>query len=318
MSRKVFCIGELLIDFVAENQGSDLRKATVFTKKAGGAPANVACAIARLGGNSGFIGCIGEDPFGEFLHNVLLENEVDTSHIQRSETFTTLAFVSIAEDGERDFVFSRGADQELKYLPKIKSDFKGNMIHLGAATALLGGPLESAYAHYFFDGLTERAFISFDPNFRQDLWKKREKDFVRKCLPFIEKAQLSKFSLEEARLLSGEEDLQKACEKLHSIGTEAIVITLGKEGTLLSTGSGHGVIPSIPVSAVDTTGAGDAFIGCLLFLLSRLEDPSEVTDNYEVLAGMVRTANAAGALTTTQFGAIPSLPNQEQLKAVLQ
>ena len=96
------------------------------------------------------------------------------------------------------------------------------------------------------------------------------------------------------------------------------MITLGKEGTLLSTVSGNGVIPSIPVSAIDTTGAGDAFIGCLLFLLSRLEDPSEVTDNYEVLADMVRTANAAGALTTTQFGAIPSLPNQQQLKAALQ
>ena len=152
--KKVFCIGELLVDFVAENQGSDLRKATVFTKKAGGAPANVACAISRLGGNSSFIGCIGEDPFGEFLEQVLIENKVDTLHLQKTDTFTTLAFVSIAENGERDFVFSRGADRELKYLPKIKSGFKGNMLHLGAATALLGGSLESAYGHYFFDGLT--------------------------------------------------------------------------------------------------------------------------------------------------------------------
>ena len=315
--KKIFCIGELLIDFVAENQGNDLRKATIFTKKPGGAPANVACAIARLGGESAFIGCIGEDPFGEFLQNVLLENRVDTSHLQWSDTFTTLAFVSIAEDGERDFVFSRGADQELKYLPKIKAEFKGNMVHLGAATALLGGPLEAAYGHYFFDGLTERAFISFDPNFRQDLWKKREEDFVRKCLPFIEKAQVSKFSLEEARLLSGEDDLHKACEKLHSIGTEAVVITLGKEGSFLSTASRQGIIPSIPVQAVDTTGAGDAFIGCLLFLLSCLESPAEVTNNFEVLGEMVRKANVAGAFTTTQFGAIPSLPDQEQLKALL-
>ena len=317
MAKKVFCIGELLIDFVAENQGNDLRRASVFTKKAGGAPANVACAIARLGGRSSFVGCIGSDPFGEFLGNVLVENQVDTTHLQRSDTFTTLAFVSIAEDGERDFVFSRGADRELKYLPSIKSEFKGNMVHLGAATALLGGPLESAYGHYFFDGLTERAFISFDPNFRQDLWKRKEKDFVRKCLPFIEKAHLCKFSLEEAVLLSGEEDLYKACEALHQTGSEAIVITLGKEGTFLSTASEQGVVPSIPVNAVDTTGAGDAFIGCLLFLLSRLEDPASVTDDYRELAKMVRMANAAGALTTTQFGAIPSLPNQEQVKDAL-
>ena len=316
--KKVFCIGELLIDFVAENQGNDLSKASVFTKKAGGAPANVACAIARLGGKSSFIGCIGEDPFGSFLLDVLEENRVDTAYLQRSETFTTLAFVSIAEDGERDFVFSRGADRELKYLPKIKSDLKNNMLHLGAATALLGGSLESAYGHYFFDGLTERAFISFDPNFRSDLWKKREADFVKKSLPFIEKSHLCKFSLEEAQLLSGHKDLEKACEAFHGMGTQAIVITLGSEGTFLSTASHQGTIQSIPVKAVDTTGAGDAFIGCLLYLLSALENPAQATGNYELLAEMVRTANVAGALTTTQFGAIPSLPDQQQLKASLQ
>jgi fructokinase len=315
--KKIFCIGELLIDFVAENQGSDLRKASVFTKKAGGAPANVACAISKLGGSSTFIGCIGDDPFGNFLEQILIENSVDTRHLQKTDTFTTLAFVSIAENGERDFVFSRGADRELKYLPKIKSEFKGNMLHLGAATALLGGPLESAYGHYFFDGLTERAFISFDPNFRQDLWKRREGGFIKKCIPFIEKSHLCKFSLEEAQLLSGKEDLTEACTVLHNLGTEAIVITLGREGTYLSTGPRHGIIPSIAVEAVDTTGAGDAFIGCLLYLLSALENPSEVMGNFEFLMEMVRKANAAGALTTTQFGAIPALPNQQDLKAVL-
>ena len=315
--KKIFCIGELLIDFVAENQGSDLRKASVFTKKAGGAPANVACAISKLGGSSTFIGCIGDDPFGNFLEQILIGNSVDTRHLQKTDTFTTLAFVSIAENGERDFVFSRGADRELKYLPKIKSEFKGNMLHLGAATALLGGPLESAYGHYFFDGLTERAFISFDPNFRQDLWKRREGGFIKKCIPFIEKSHLCKFSLEEAQLLSGKEDLTEACTVLHNLGTEAIVITLGREGTYLSTGTRHGIIPSIAVEAVDTTGAGDAFIGCLLYLLSALEDPSEVMGNFEFLMEMVRKANAAGALTTTQFGAIPALPNQQDLKAAL-
>ena len=315
--KKIFCIGELLIDFVAENQGSDLKNASVFTKKAGGAPANVACAISKLGGDSAFIGCIGEDPFGNFLENILKENKVDTSHLQKTDTFTTLAFVSIAENGERDFVFSRGADRELKYLPKIKSEFKGNMLHLGAATALLGGPLESAYGHYFFDGLTERAFISFDPNFRQDLWKRREAAFIKKCIPFIEKSHLCKFSLEEAQLLSGKEDLNEACTELHNLGAEAIVITLGSQGTFLSTGNRHGIIPSIAVQPVDTTGAGDAFIGCLLYLLSSLEDPAGVMGNFEFLTDMVQIANAAGALTTTQFGAIPALPNQEELKAAL-
>ena len=126
--KKVFCIGELLIDFVAENQGSDLSKAGEFTKKAGGAPANVACAIAKLGGSSSFIGCVGKDPFGSFLLRILEDAGVDTRLAERSQTFTTLAFVSLAEDGERDFVFSRGADRELKYVPAIKKEFQKNIV----------------------------------------------------------------------------------------------------------------------------------------------------------------------------------------------
>ena len=111
--KKIYCIGELLIDFVAENQGSDLSKAVEFTKKAGGAPANVACAIAKLGGSSLFVGCVGADPFGQFLEDTLKKAQVDIRHLQRSDTFTTLAFVSLAADGERDFVFSRGNQERV-------------------------------------------------------------------------------------------------------------------------------------------------------------------------------------------------------------
>ncbi|SFR37486.1 fructokinase [Robiginitalea myxolifaciens] len=315
--KKVYCIGELLIDFVAENQGSDLSRANTFTKKAGGAPANVACAIARLGGNSAFIGCVGDDPFGVFLSRVLEENRVDIRQMQQSKTFTTLAFVSIAEDGERDFVFSRGADRELTYNSKIRTGFKSHMVHLGAATALLGGPLEAAYGHYFFDALTERSFISFDPNFRQDLWRDNEKEFIKKCTPFIEKSDLCKFSLEEALLLSGAHNLEEACRSLHEMGTATIVVTLGGEGTYLSSGGQTATIPSIAVNPVDTTGAGDAFIGCLLYQISTLENAHEAASDFDAFAEMVKRANAAGALTTTKFGAIEALPHQEQLTAVI-
>jgi len=314
--KKVFCIGELLIDFVAEKQGNDLSKAEVFTKKAGGAPANVACAIAKLGGLGKFIGCVGEDQFGSFLLNVLEDNHVDISLVQRSKTFTTIAFVSIAENGERDFVFSRGADKILKYDSKVKKSFKDNIVHFGAATALLGGDLEDAYGRYFFDALTQDAFISFDPNFRADLWKGEEEIFIKKCMPFVQKAHLCKFSLEEAQLLSGKTDLEKCCAVLHEVGTKVIAITLGGNGTLLSTENSKHTIPSIKVSPVDTTGAGDAFIGCLLYQIAALHDPMEILENTELLLAMVKMANKAGAITTTNFGAIPSLPNQEQLDAI--
>jgi fructokinase len=311
--KKVYCIGELLIDFVAEKQGNDLSRADVFTKKAGGAPANVACAIAKLGGLSKFIGCVGNDQFGSFLLNVLEDNHVDISLTQRSKTFTTIAFVSIAEDGERDFVFSRGADKELKYDSTIKNNFKENIIHFGAATALLGGDMEAAYSRYFFDALTQNAFISFDPNFRGDLWKDEEQIFIKKCMPFVQKAHLCKFSLEEAQLLSGKSNLEECCAVLHEIGTQIIAITLGGDGTLLSTENSKQTIPSIQVNPVDTTGAGDAFIGCLLYQIAALHDPMEVLENTAVLDAMVKKANISGAITTTNFGAIPSLPTYAQV-----
>lgn len=309
--KTIYCIGELLIDFVAENQGNDLSKAEVFTKKPGGAPANVACAIAKLGGKSKFIGCVGSDPFGTFLLDVLEKNDVDTSLAQRSKTFTTLAYVSIAADGERDFVFSRGADKKLKYDAAVKKGFKENMVHFGAATALLGGGLEEAYSRYLFDALTHKAFISFDPNFRVDLWKDEEKTFVKKCVHFIEKAHLCKFSLEEAQVLSGEKELEKACAILHEIGTQIITITLGKEGTLISTPTFKKMVASIEVDPVDTTGAGDAFIGCLLYQISQLNDPHQILENTARLVKMVEMANKAGAITTTNFGAIPALPGHD-------
>jgi fructokinase len=314
--KNVFCIGELLIDFVAEKQGSDLSKATDFTKKAGGAPANVASAIAKLGGKSFFIGCVGKDPFGTFLINTLIEGKVDVSLAQRSDTFTTLAFVSLAEDGERDFVFSRGADKELKHDIRVKNLFKDQIVHFGAATSFLGGSLEEAYSLYLKEAISCNSFICFDPNFRGDLWKGTEDVFVQKCVPFIEKSDLCKFSLEEAQLLSGKEDVKEACALLHQLGTKIITVTLGAEGTYLSTPSIQKIIPSIKVKPLDTTGAGDAFIGCLLKQISLTRNLDTLLSDSGLLEKMVQEANKAGAITTLNYGAIVSLPTQEQINGV--
>lgn len=311
--KNVFCIGELLIDFVAEKQGSDLSKAKEFSKKAGGAPANVACAIALLGGKSVFIGCVGEDQFGKFLKSILDTLKVDTSLLQFSKTFTTLAFVSLAEDGERDFVFNRGADKELKYDVTLKKNFENNILHFGAATSFLGGDLEETYSRYFDDALQANTFISFDPNYRADLWKNNEVKFVEKCIPFVRKSHLCKFSAEEAQLISGKENLEEACDFLHQLGTKIIAVTLGSKGTLLSTKGTKKIIPSIKVSPLDTTGAGDAFIGCLLYQISKLPSIDVVFNELKILESMILMANKAGAITTTNYGAIESLPTIGQL-----
>ena len=178
---------------------------------------------------------------------------------------------------------------------------------------MLGGNLEDAYQRYFFDALVQRSFISFDPNFRIDLWKGNEETFVKKCNPFIEKSHLCKFSAEEAQLLSGKTELKDCCDYFHTLGAQIIAITLGEEGTFLSTRSSKQTVASINVKPIDTTGAGDAFIGCLLQQIAELDNAFEIIEDTERLSAMVKNANKAGAITTTGYGAIPSLPSANKV-----
>jgi fructokinase len=181
---------------------------------------------------------------------------------------------------------------------------------------MLGGNLEEAYSRYYQDALSSNSFICFDPNFRTDLWKGEEASFIKKCIPFIEKSHLGKFSLEEAQLISGKSDLREACTYLHDLGIKILTVTLGSEGTYLSTPTVKKIIPSITVKPVDTTGAGDAFIGCLLKQIAEMDDFDFLYDPYGPLEKMVLQANKAGAITTTGYGAIESLPDQGQLDGV--
>ena len=134
-------------------------------------------------------------------------------------------------------------------------------------------------------------------------------------MPFVEKSHLCKFSLEEAVILSGKEDIKEACKFLHDLGAQIITITLGAEGTLVSTSKTQEIVPSIKVKAVDTTGAGDAFIGCMLQQISTLDHAVDILKSDERLLQMVAMANKAGAWTTTNYGAIESLPDQKQLNS---
>ncbi|MDP5229524.1 MAG: PfkB family carbohydrate kinase, partial [Cellulophaga sp.] len=179
--------------------------------------------------------------------------------------------------------------------------------------SFLGGDLEETYSRYFSDALKTNSFISFDPNYRADLWKNNEVIFVEKCMPFVKESHLCKFSSEEAQLISGKENLEEACNVLHQLGTKIIAVTLGSKGTLLSTESTKKIIPSLKVSPLDTTGAGDAFIGCLLYQISKLPNIDIIFKEWVILENMVIMANKAGAITTTNYGAIESLPTIGQL-----
>ena len=201
----IICLGELLIDFVCTNIDKGLVKGENYLKKAGGAPANVAVAITRLGGHVRLAAQVGNDPFGEFLIDTLHQESLDTSCIIRDKNVpTTLAFVGIQHDGERDFVFCRGADSNLS-LQSLPDDFlKGSgIVHLGAATGLLEGELYKTYTTVVHRAKEEGRMLSFDPNFRTGLWGDNESEFVRRCEPFLNQADVIKMSEEELELITG-------------------------------------------------------------------------------------------------------------------
>jgi fructokinase len=304
----VICIGEALIDMICTDKGSSLSEGQNFLKKPGGAPTNVAAAIGALGGDVLLSAKVGDDPFGRQLISVMREFNVDTKHVHLdSQSFTTFAFVSLMLDGERDFVFNRGADAELTESEVAEIDLAGaNIVHFGSATAFLDGPLNAAYYSLKERAKKEGKIISFDPNYRHLLFGDKIPSFIRQSLIFLKEADFTKLSDEEAMLITETETLEEATATLVNLCTGVFAITLGKEGTLLGLGGKTYIIPSIPVNPVDTTGAGDAFVGAVLYQLDGLK----IQDlDFSAWKKMIENANKAGARTCEYLGAMEAFKN---------
>ena len=317
-AKMVVCLGELLIDFFCTDIDVDLKRGERFVKKAGGAPANVSAAITRLGGRAAFAGKVGADPFGIFLKQTLEREKVDTSMLLMDTDYsTTLAFVSLEASGERDFVFNRGADLHVRFeeldLTYIR---QSSILHFGSATAMLADPFRHTYFEVMKVVRSEGKLISFDPNYRKDLWHGREEEFITLSRFGIESAFLVKVSEEELRLITGIFDKDQALDILHQMGATLIAVTLGKDGTYISNGTTRLLVPSIPVQSIDSTGAGDAFVGALLFKISGLEQPMDIAGDNRIFEEFTAFANKVGALVCTKIGAIDSLPVLEEVENV--
>lgn len=315
----VVCVGELLIDFFCTDIDVNLIEGRQFLKSAGGAPANVSAAIAKLGGDASFSGKVGKDPFGYFLKQTLEAVNVDTSMLVMDEkATTTLAFVSLKKNGERDFVFHRGADALLT-IGDIDQDkiSQSKILHFGSATALLSDPFCTTYLNLISNAKDEGQFISFDPNYRGDLWKGRVHEFVTIAKKAISLSDFVKVSDEELEIITGTKDYEEGVNILHALGAKIIAVTLGKRGTLLSNGNRNEVVESIPVTSIDSTGAGDAFVGATLFRLAKTEHIKSIYKDFEKLRDMVTFANKVGALVCTKIGAIEALPSIQEMESSL-
>ncbi|WP_413378807.1 carbohydrate kinase family protein [Alkalihalobacillus sp. 1P02AB] len=311
----VICVGEMLIDFFCKDIGVSLEQGKSFEKQAGGAPANVCATIVKLGGEAGFSGKVGNDPFGHFLKRTLEDIKVDTSMMKLDPLNpTTLAFVSLMENGERDFVFNRGADRWMKSEDIDEKEMaQAKILHFGSATALLEEPFRSTYLNAIDRGYQNGQFISFDPNYRIDLWRGREREFVEWAKEGIKLADFVKVSDEELQIISEEKEMKVGVEKLHQMGAKLIAVTLGKEGTYISNGSEHSIIPSIFIQSIDSTGAGDAFVGATLLQFSKEVTPKEIISNFEKVKDIITFSNKVGALVCTKIGAIEGIPTYEEV-----
>lgn len=303
---KILCIGEALIDMICTDKGKSLSVGNNFLKKPGGAPTNVAAAIAALGGNVALAAKVGDDPFGKQLIQVMNEFGVNTNTMLIDKNyFTTFAFVSLMEDGERDFVFNRGADGQLTIEDIDAIDLRDvTIIHFGSATAFLPGPLQAAYVHLLEKAIYHNIFISFDPNYRHLLFNHNTESFIQQSWHFLKHCHFFKLSDEEALLITGADTLANATAILLKETQSVFAITLGKDGTLLGMNGAEHIIESIPIKPVDTTGAGDAFVGALLYQLNHRSKTQIAELNLIDWKKFVANANKAGARTCEYLGAM--------------
>jgi fructokinase len=315
----VIALGEMLIDFVATQSGVDLADAPGFVKAPGGAPANVAVGLARLGVSSAFMGQVGDDAFGRFLAQTLKENDVDVSALHFSTAArTALAFVSLSAEGERDFMFYRHPSADMLYTPQqVDGDAalirSAKIFHFGSIS-LIDEPARSATLRAIEIAREAGLLISYDPNLRMPLWPSADAAREGMRLGWAH-ADVVKASEEELVFVSGKDDLLTGSCKVWQPQMRLLVITRGAKGCAYFTPEFSGEAPGFEVNVVDTTGAGDGFVAGLLQRL--LAETGAFADEPR-LRRACRFANAVGALTTTERGAIPALPDMQRVQSFVE
>ncbi len=309
----VTALGELLIDFTSH--GISENGNPLFERNPGGAPANVLAALSRLGADTAFIGKVGNDQFGSFLRECLLRNQIDTTGLKVSDKVnTTLAFVHLTEAGDRSFSFYRNPGADLMLEPsEIPEDLiaGSGVFHFGSLS-LTDEPARSATLKALNIARDNGVIISYDPNLRPLLWKSLS-DAEREIRRGLEYADVLKISEEELLFITKESDLEKGSRVLSDMGVGLMFVTLGPKGTFFRHGSDTGRLDTYDVKVIDTTGAGDAFLGGVLFMLKGKKRGELAMLGKDEIERMTDFANAVGALTTTKKGAIPAVPAMEEV-----
>lgn len=316
MRRDILALGEILIDFTpVKNETGKIQ----YEQNAGGAPANVLAAISKLGTKTGFIGCVGDDQFGHFLTDFLNSCGIDNSNLKVSNTHhTTLAFVHLKEDGDRDFSFYRnpGADQMIDEADICEEMFENLKVFHFGSLSLTDEPSRGATLKAIGLAREKGCIVSYDPNLRPKLWRTLD-EAKEQILSVMDRVDILKISEEELLFLTGKEDVEKGSRLLCDVfKIPLIMVTLGSEGCAVRQGASYGIVAGIKVRAVDTTGAGDSHLGAMLFQIMKQDKRPEYIP-FDILLEFASFANHQAAYVTTRFGSAEIMPTYEQVTVVM-
>lgn len=307
----ILAIGEILIDLT--QTGTDAKGIPQFAANPGGAPANLAVAAARLGARTAFIGKVGADAFGAYLTSVLQENGVDVSGIAVDpEDPTTVAVVSVDAAGERSFSFYRKANADVKLSAADIPDQalqSARMVHFGSVS-LTADPSRSATLDAVRRAKASGAVITYDPNYRANLWPDVDTAVAQMKAP-LDLVDILKVSDEELPLLTGTADCEAGTAQLAAHGIGLIFVTQGPDGVFYRMGSQTGHVPGVPCTVGDTNGAGDTFFGAALSRLCKEDLAALTADKLEAILAF---ANKAASITTSRHGAIPAMPTLAEVE----
>ncbi len=310
----IVAIGEVLIDFTPS--GKNKQGIELFGCNPGGAPANVLAMACKLGRKTAFIGKVGNDKFGAFLEKTMKNAGINTKGLKKSEHVpTTLAFVHLNSDGERAFSFYRkpGADVTLSFDEIDKSILQQCKIFHFGSVSLTDEPARSATLNAVKYAKEKGATISYDPNYRPLLWENESlaKANILSAMPFCD---IVKVSDDELQFLTGEKHALQGAKIIADYGAKLVIVTKGKKGAFYFTNTSIGEKYAYDVKTIDTTGAGDSFLGALLSCILNEDYKKLQNIPQEKMLKFIDFANAAGSLATTNYGAIPSMPTIEQIK----
>ncbi|WP_096190186.1 aminoimidazole riboside kinase [Evansella halocellulosilytica] len=313
MKKGIISLGEALIDFIPLDQTN-----TTYQKSPGGAPANVAVGIARLGIKSTFVGKVGDDVLGRFLQVTLQNHGVQTHPLAlTAEVPTGVVFVTNAEDGEREFDFyiNPSADRFLTPSDLVEDDFDTHKILHFGSISMIGSPAKETTEKAVKLAREKGMIVSYDPNLRLALWESAEhaRTTIQSMLAQVD---VLKISEEELEFITGETDIEQGLEVLKQYKIPLIFISLGAKGSYVCTSEGLKHVPAMPVKALDTTGAGDAFVSGILYQLHEYEGAIESISLVEA-ENMAAFASVSGGLAASTKGAMTALPTLEEVKKQL-